>query len=383
MTERRSLRLLAYTDSEAVGGAELALGYLLHALAEQIEVGVLATDLRIAEKIAEHRPGALPLAVRSPRGIRDLGSLLEHRAAIRAFAPDVLHCNQAWPWACAYGELAGLLERRTRVLAVDHLPVPGAIPRVRRAGRRLLAGRLDAHVSVGSRSAREVEEMVGLGRNTVGAVPNGVPSKFYGAHDVPAVDGSLSSSDGPVIGSLGRLTDQKGYDLLVRALPALPSARLVLVGDGPRRPVLEGIAAELDVADRLQITGWVEDAPKRLVGFDIFALPSRWEGMPLSILEAMHAGLPVLACDVGSVGEAVRDGETGYLVPVENLEVICDRLGKLLADTALRERMGERARDLAGACFTDTIMARRYEAVYGSMVGWWRPAEDGRVRTGS
>jgi glycosyltransferase involved in cell wall biosynthesis len=377
VTASRSLRLLAYTDSRAVGGAELALGYLLGALTEQIEVGVLATDLTIAERIASHRQGAFPIAVRPPKGIHDLSALLEHRAAIRAFAPDVLHCNQAWPWACAYGELAGLLERRTRVLAVDHLPVPGAIPRVRRAGRKLLARRLDAHVSVGERSAREVEEIVGLAPNTVGAVPNGVPSTSSGAL------GPLTGNDKPtdrgclVIGSLGRLTDQKGYDLLIRALPGLPSARLVLVGDGPQRPALEGIAAELDVADRVQITGWVEDAPRRLVEFDIFALPSLWEGMPLSILEAMHAGLPVVACDVGSVGEAVRDGDTGYLVPIENLAVLRDRLGKLLADAALRKRMGERARDLAGACFTDTLMARRYEAIYSSMVGWWRPAEEG------
>jgi glycosyltransferase involved in cell wall biosynthesis len=401
VSRQRPLRLLAYTDSGAVGGAELALGYLLHALAGQIEVGVLATDLRIAERIAEHRPGALPVAVRSPRGIRDLSALLEHRAAIRAFAPDVLHCNQAWPWACAYGELAGLLERGVRVLAVDHLPVPGAIPRVRRAGRKLLARRLDAHVSVGVRSAREVEEIVGLVRNTVGAVPNGVPSGSCEARDSPAIDnvsadsgdplavgggftdsaplvvgGSFAGCDGLVIGSLGRLTDQKGYDLLVRALPELPSATLVLVGDGPRRPVLEGIAAELGVADRLRITGWVEDAPSRLLEFDIFALPSRWEGMPLSILEAMHAGLPVVACDVGSVGEAVRDGDTGYLLPVEDLAVLRDRLGKLLADAALRKGMGDRARELAGACFTDTCMARRYEAIYSSMAGWWQPAEE-------
>jgi glycosyltransferase involved in cell wall biosynthesis len=377
VTERRPLRLLAYTDSQAVGGAELALGYLLHALVEQIEVGVLATDLTIAETIAGHRPGALAMAVRAPKGVCDLNALLEHRAAIRAFAPDVLHCNQAWPWACAYGEFAGLLDRRTRVLAVDHLPVHGAIPRVRRSGRRLLARRLDAHVSVGRRSARQVEEMVGLARNTVGTVPNGVPSTSSGAPGALAVDDGLLRRDGPVIGSLGRLTDQKGYDLLVRALPGLPSATLVLVGDGPQRPVLEGIAAELGVAERLQITGWVEDSPRRLVEFDIFALPSRWEGMPLSILEAMHAGLPVVACDVGSVAEAVRDSDTGYLVPSEDLGALRDRLAKLLADVALRESMGERARKLAGTCFTDTLMARRYEAVYRSMVGWWRPAEEG------
>lgn len=372
MTVSRPLRLLTYTDSEAVGGAELALGYLLGALSEQIEVGVLATDLGIAEKIASHRPGALPFSVRSPKGTRDLSALLEHRAAIRAFAPDVLHCNQAWPWACAYGELAGLLERRTRVLAVDHLPVPGAIPRLRRAGRRMLARKLDAHVSVGERSARELELIVGLAHNTVGAVPNGVPSCPSCEPGPLALEDRSIHRHHPVIGSLGRLTDQKGYELLVRALPELPSARLILVGEGPQRSMLEGIAVELEVADRLQITGWVEDAPRRLAEFDIFALPSRWEGMPLSILEAMHAGLPVVACDVGSVRESVRDGDTGYVVPAGDLDALRDCLGRLLADAALRKRMGERARSLAGACFTDTLMARRYEAVYRSMVGWWR-----------
>jgi glycosyltransferase involved in cell wall biosynthesis len=370
----RPLRLLAYTDSEAAGGAELALGYLLGALGGKIEVGVLATSLTVAEKIASYRPGAVPISVEPPRGSRDLGALLEHRAAIRAFAPDVLHCNQAWPWACAYGELAGVLDRGVRVLAVDHLPVSGAIPRARRLGRRLLARRLDTHVSVGERSARRVEEIVGLPSNSVGSIPNGVPSTSR--HEPrPGIDDELGGRDALVIGSLGRLTDQKGYDLLLRALPGLTSARLVLVGAGPRRSALEALAVELGVAERLQITGWVDDAPARLVGFDVFALPSRWEGMPLGILEAMHAGLPVLACDVGSVSEVVNDGQTGYVVRAEDVGALQDRLRELLADGALRKRMGERARRLAEACFTDALMARRYEAVYSSMVGWWQPED--------
>jgi glycosyltransferase involved in cell wall biosynthesis len=368
----RPLRLLAYTDSGAVGGAELALGYLLGALGVEIEVGVLATSQVIAEKIASRRPGVVPISVKPPHGIRDLGALLEHRAVIRAFAPDVLHCNQAWPWACAYGELAGVLDRSVRVLAVDHLPVSGAVPRTRRLGRRLLARGLDRHVSVGERSARRVEEIVGLPSNSVGSVPNGVPSISH--HEPrPRVDDELGGRGALVIGSVGRLTDQKGYDLLVRVLPHLAPAKLVLVGDGPQRPALEALAAELGVAERLQITGWVDDAPARLVDFDVFALPSRWEGMPLGILEAMHAGLPVLACDVGSVSEVVDDGQTGYVVQAEDISALQDRLRELLADGALRERMGERALGLAEAHFTDALMARRYEAIYSSMVAWWQP----------
>lgn len=366
-----SLRLLAYTDSPEVGGAEVVLGYLLAALSPWIEVGVLATNARVAEAIAAGRPGTPVFTVRPPSGIRDLASLREHIHVVRSFSPHLLHANQGWPWACAYGEIAGLINPGTSVLAVDHLPVSGAVPRVRRLGRRMLARRLQAHVAVGVNAARLVEGLVGLPHGSVGSVPNGVPIERLGAQ--------VSREPGTVIGSLGRLTEQKGYDVLVRALPRLPMARLVLVGDGPQRGRLQGLAAELGVADRLTITGWVADARSRLAEFDVFALPSRWEGMPLGILEAMHAGLPVLASDVGSVSEAVADGETGYLVAPDDLERVCERLGHLLDAPELRLRMGELGRLTARERFTDTIMAARYEALYDKVLDWWRPLREPSV----
>jgi glycosyltransferase involved in cell wall biosynthesis len=396
------MRLLAYTDSEAIGGAELALGYLLGALAPEIQVGLLVTSREVGETLVAHRPQARLSVVPAPVGLDDRAALLAHLRAIRAHAPDVLHANQAWPWACGYGELAALLTSGVRVLAVDHLPVGGAVPRRRILARRLLARRLHAHVSVGERSARAVEEIVGLRAGSVGAVPNGVP-RLPGAPpalagrpalaagqapaDGPSVAGgpslvgglslvgSLSLAAGPIIGSAGRLTDQKGYDLLIRALSGLPGARLVLVGDGPQRGALEGLAVQLGVADRLHITGWIADARAHLPGFDVFALPSRWEGMPLGIIEAMHAGLPVVASDVGSVVEAVSDGESGFVVPADDLAALQARLAALLADPQLRGRMGERGRRLAAEHFTDTVMARRYEAIYRETIEHGRRAQ--------
>ena len=372
--ESTALRLLAYSDSPEVGGAEVVLGYLLAALSPEIEIGVLATHARVAEAIAAGRPGTRVFTVRPPSGIRDLVSLREHIHVVRSFSPHLLHANQGWPWACAYGEIAGLINPRTRVLAVDHLPVGGAVPRARRLGRRMLARRLQAHVAVGANAARLVEELVGLPHGSVGSVPNGVPIEPLGAR--------VSREPGTVIGSLGRLTEQKGYDVLVRALQKLPTAELVLVGDGPQRGQLQALAAELGVTDRLRITGWAADARAHLEEFDIFALPSRWEGMPLGILEAMHAGLPVLASDVGSVSEAVADGETGYLVAPDDLERVCELLGRLLDAPQLRLRMGEQGRLTARERFTDTIMAARYEALYGKVLGWWRPLREPSVSAG-
>jgi glycosyltransferase involved in cell wall biosynthesis len=373
----RRLRLLAYTDSPEVGGAERALGYLLGALTEEIDVGVLATNADVAAAIAAARACVSVTTLRNPNGASDGAALREHLSAIRAFAPDILHANQAWPFACSYGELAGLLAGGTQVLAVDHLPLGVSVGRVRRIGRRLLARKLGAHVAVGDRCARMVEEIVGLPHDSVIAVPNGVPlctADFEVARRVEHGGRGASAGEGLVVGSLGRLTEQKGYDLLVRVLPGLAGARLVLVGDGPERAALERIAHELEVADRLTITGWVTDAPSYLSELDVFALPSRWEGMPLGILEAMHAGLPVVATDVGSVAEVVGDGDTGYVVRSDDLAALGDRLRRLLDAPALRARMGERGQLLARERYTDTAMARRYEDVYERLVNWRRPA---------
>lgn len=372
MKKGAPLRVLAYTDSQTVGGAELVLGYLLGALAPEIEVGVLSTDEHVGQAIADRRPGTSMATVRAPRGGRDLGALREHVRAVRAFDPDVLHVNHAWPWACAYGELAGLLSPHTSVLVVDHLPLNVAVSRARRLVRRLLARNEQAHVSVGERAAREVEEVVGLPPGSVGSVPNGVP--------VRGPDGEPRPKQGVVIGSLGRLTVQKRYDLLVRALQDLPRATLMLVGDGPERARLTALAAELGVANRFVVTGWVKNARSYLSAFDIFALPSDWEGMPLGIIEAMHAALPVIATEVGSVAEVVCEGETGYLVQSGDLRGVRERLASLLGDSGLCTSMGERGRVVALEHFTDAVMARRYEAIYARAVGS-RPVRRGSSRS--
>jgi len=353
----RPLRLVAYTDATGVGGAEQALGYLLAALGPDIEPALLVTSDAVGEAIAAHRSGTSVHAVPAPEGARDVRVLAAHRRALRALDPDVLHSNHAWPWACAYGELAALALPRLGIVAVDHLPRAAAVSRRRRIGRRLLAGRLDAHIAVGERAARQVEELLDLSVGAVQAIPNGVPP-------APIADPVPRAATGSVIGSIGRLDDQKGYDLLVRVLPELPDATAVLVGDGPERGALEALAACLGVEDRLVITGWTSEPRRHLPSFDIFALPSRWEGLPLVILEAMHAGLPVVAADVGSVAEAVRDGKTGFLVPPDDAPALCARLRCLLSDAKLGAALGAAGRKRARERFTAERMAQAYEAVY-------------------
>jgi glycosyltransferase involved in cell wall biosynthesis len=351
------LRILFYSDSLAIGGAEIVLGYLLQGLDSAIEVGVLAVDRAVGEEIAAARAGTTVRVVPAPRDARDLAAVRRHAREIRAFAPDILHANQTWPLGCSCGEVAGLVVPGVRVLAVHHLPLESAVPRLRRLTGSALARALDAQVAVGERVARIIERYLRLPAGSVRSVPNGVPSS-------PARTAPASQAEDLRVGSLGRLTDQKRLDGLVQALAAIPNMRLTLVGDGPRRGDLERLASRHGVADRLEITGWVDDPGDWLSRFDVLALPSLWEGMPLAILEAMHAGIPVLASDVGSVAEAVSDGQTGFLVTPGDDVALVDRLRRLQAEPGLRHEMGARARLVARSRFTVATMARGYEVVY-------------------
>jgi glycosyltransferase involved in cell wall biosynthesis len=280
---------------------------------------------------------------------------------MRNLRPDVCHVNLRTPYACQHGLLAAILTPRAHVVAVEHLPL--------RAGSRLLrwlkrrtSRRLAAHIAVSDSAARAVEEDAGLKTGSIAVIRNGVPAQ----PDDTARERLVSGS---VIGSTGRLDRQKGFDLVIDALPLLPGVTAVLVGDGPERVALEHRAKEADVADRVILTGWTDRVASLLRGFDVFVLASRFEGLPLVILEAMEAGLPVVASSVGGVSEAVADGETGLIVPPEDSVSLAAGVRKLLADEELRRRLGRRGREVWAAEFDAARMAEEYERLYRGLVG--------------
>ena len=160
--------------------------------------------------------------------------------------------------------------------------------------------------------------------------------------------------------AVGRLDPVKGHDVLLDALPAVPGVALTVLGEGGRRTALERRAAELGVADRVRFPGWARDVPSELGAYDALVMPARTEGWPLTIGEAMLAALPVVATRVGSVAEAVRDGETGLLVPKDDAAALAAALRRLRDDPALRERLGSRGRAVAAAGMTAPRMAEQW-----------------------
>lgn len=348
---------MTYTDSSALGGAERALATLVGTLDERIEVTVSGTSREVVERIAARRPGAGLRVVPEVRDKSDLAGISGHLRLMRDVRPAVLHANIWQPWSCRYALGAAMLTRGVRTVAVHHLMPPATDGRAWH--RRFTLARVDAHVAVARACAEAVERATGLRMGSVRVIYNGVSD--------PPVTPRPRVTDGPVVGYVGRLSAEKGVDVLIRAVVALPDVTLILIGDGPDRSRLEGLAGELDIGGRVVLAGWQEDPRPWYKGLDVLALPSRSEALPLAAVEAMLAERPVVASRVGGTREVVLDGLTGILVPPDDHRALGKALAALLGDEARRVRMGRRGREVAGERFGVTRMARAYESLYDEL----------------
>ncbi len=169
----------------------------------------------------------------------------------------------------------------------------------------------------------------------------------------------------PMVVMVGRFAAQKAQELLVRAsAPIQVLHRLVFVGSGETLEAVRAVARASAISDRIEFWGARDDVSTILANSQVFVLATNWESFPISILEAMRAGLPVVATDVGGIREAVVDGETGFLVPHGDQSVLTDRLERLLRDPLLRVRMGEAGRVRFERLFTIEKMLERTLRVY-------------------
>lgn len=178
--------------------------------------------------------------------------------------------------------------------------------------------------------------------------------------------------DVPVVGIVARLTEQKGHTTLLKAMSEVvhqfPTVQLVIVGDGELFNELQQLVNKLEIAQQVCFLGYRENAAAMMAGFDIFVHPSRWEGFGLVFLEAMTASLPIVATQVGSIPEIVRQGETGLLVPVDDPTALANAICRLLSDRALARKMGQNGRDILEKYFTVAAMVDRTCKVYANLL---------------
>ena len=167
-----------------------------------------------------------------------------------------------------------------------------------------------------------------------------------------------------VAGIVARLTKRKGHALLFRALSQIDGLRVVIFGEGEEEVALHELADELGISDRLVWAGHREDAAQLMQALDLFVLPSFMETMPLTILEAMAAALPVVATSIYGVPELVDDGVTGVLVPVGHEARLRRALRSLVLDPSLRQHMGAQGRHRYEQHFTAEQMAKQTASIY-------------------
>jgi glycosyltransferase involved in cell wall biosynthesis len=202
-------------------------------------------------------------------------------------------------------------------------------------------------------------QVTGLDPDLCEVVPNGIEMPEGNSLEDEKADRPFT------MGAIGGLTGQKGHQILVEAMRFLgDESRCLVAGRGPLRRQLEKQARMLGVADRVRFVGWVKDIGDFLTALDLFVVPSLVEGQSLAALEAMAAGLPVVASRVGGLPEVVEEGVTGLLVPPGHPLELKDAIRDLRDDPDRRHRMGEAGRKRVGERFTAAKMAELYLEVY-------------------
>ena len=329
-------------------------------------VGVSAEGPLLDEVRAENlRVEALPLARSlSPRA--QWTALWAMVRLLRREKPDLVHSQM--PISGFIARPAARIGRVPRVAYTCHgflFNQPGPWPR-RALGLAMewLGGRLtDVTLTVSTEEARDARRLW-IARGAV-AVGNGRdPARF---RPDPAARARVRvelgvAADAVVVVIVSRLVRHKGYPELLAAFRDVPGAELWIVGErlvSDHGADMEAVFASVGVGERVRRLGYRRDVADVLAAADVFTLPSHFEGLPMSVIEAMLTGLPVVATDIRGPREQVVPGETGVLVPAGSVGPLAVALGRLVADAGLRTRMGAAGRARALSLYTERAVVER------------------------
>ena len=300
-------------------------------------------------------------------GRHDAEALLALRAHLKAHRYDAIHCHSTK--AGFVGRLAAPL--RTPVVYTPHcIAFDTSLPRPqRRAARvveKLLAPRTRRFIAVSCHEARVIRRAGLCGENRLRTIYNGVDLPAFDALDTPH-SSLLTPHSSLTVGCFGRLTRQKNQAALLHALPSLrravPGARLLLVGSGEDEEELHALAAKLGIEGAVTFAGEIEEARPLYAACDIVAQPSRWEGCPYSILEAMAAQRAVVVSGVGGVPEMVSS-EVGITYHPTRPGILAEHLIALAQDDCRREKLGAAGRRRLETHFEAARMVEATAEVY-------------------
>ena len=324
-----------------IGGSERHLLTLLPALAAKgADVSFVGLDM----------PGADPFYAELEVPFERLSRPWQLRGAVRRAKPDLVHTH------LVHADVYGAVATRTPIVSTKHNPDPFRTGPWRFAERGL-AWRATRIVAISEAVRRFSVEDVGLPADKLEVIHYGLdtlPEPWGQNPELPIPD------DAPLLLCVARLAPQKGVDTAIRALPSIPGATLLVLGEGPERAKLEALAEELGVADRVLMPGRVGDVAALYRRCNVVVHPARWEGFGLAMLEGMLAGKPVVAARAGSAPELVAEGMTGLLFPPDDSAALARDVATALGDWMYGTMGLGRARSL----FSVARMAHRTLALY-------------------
>ena len=352
--------LLHAFSTFAVGGPQVRFAAIANRLGPRLRHAVLAMDGDLSARALLDPALAVRFPAIAVRKGDTLGNLQHFVGALRGLRPDRL---VTYNWGAIEWALANALVRRPHVHIEDGF---GPEERAHQMPRRVLARRLllrRATVVLPSRTLERIAAGVWrLPRQRLHYLPNGIDlSRFR-----PAA--AAAAREVPVIGTVAALRPEKNLGRLLHAVAAVRRSRpvrLAIVGDGPERAALAALAAGLGIAGDVRFAGHQADPAAAYAGFDVFAMSSDTEQMPIALLEAMASGLAVAATDVGDVAAMLAEANRPYVVPPE-AAALAAALAALLDRPAQRQALGAANRARAARDFDQELMFRDYAALFGA-----------------
>ncbi len=345
LTPRGPLRVMFVITSMPVGGAETLLVNLVRRMDRARflpELCCLKSFGPLGEILKNEIP-AFQNLLGSKYDIRVWGRLAHLFDRRRVDAVVTVGAGDKMFW----GRLAAWSAEVPVVLSALHSTGwPDTIGRL----NRMLTPLTDGFVGVATAHGRHLVEQEKFPAAKVRVIPNGVDiERFAPVKDRAGMREQLKlPPTAPIVGIVAALRPEKNHELFLRTAAAvrgqLADAQFLIIGDGPERAKLERLSSELGLADAAHFLGNRADVPQLVSILDAFVLTSRMEANPVSILEAMACGVPVVAPNVGSIGESVANGETGYLVDAGDLAQFTERTAQLLSEPELAARLGKAGR---------------------------------------
>lgn len=271
--------------------------------------------------------------------------------------PDIVHTHLFG--ADFYGRLAARLAGVKIIVSTEHNLnfAEGFLKKIAKSATGRLANSI---IAVSSAVKDYLIKKEGISANKIKVIYNGVAAeKFLYPERNYQRAGTLT------IGAIGRLTRQKGFDYLIKAVAQVNGDwQCLIAGDGEEKEKLFGLIKSLSLENKIKLIGWEKNTPEFLKKLDIFVLPSRWEGLGIVILEAGASGLPVIASNIDGIKELISDNQDGLLFPGGDETKLAEKIKFLLEQPAERKRLGENLRQKVNANFSAKKMAAEYEQLY-------------------